>query len=293
MLGHKLGNFFAQLHSRRTRDLIFGASPNGFPSLPEMKVLVHEHAIKPLRAQLLLFRSLITADEAATLFSAIEADFLRDTAEQERCFVIGDCWTGTVLLDLESRAEEIGIGVIDWEFANTSGRGPNGDISQFLAHLELFLIAAYSQGEEVAPGHISALKAILKGFLTGYKNEQDKAQGSGLKDMIMRSAFLSHGAELINCAFWKIWACKDSECLSCRQKNVEVSSASLDEKPNGSQSVAEEGSNPQCTLVTKMVSRGLSFLRCAVAQDPMEASKILLREDPAYGKLPGLSDFFS
>lgn len=307
VLGHRLGSFFAELHSKRTRQLILAPSfesdlgvsvrggSNGFPCLPEMKTVVHEHVIKPLKSQLLLFPSLLDVDEAEALFSSIEADFLRDTAEQERCFVIGDCWTGTVLVDLECRSPEKSIiGIIDWEFANISGRGINGDISQIIAHLELFLIAAYSRGKDVAPGHISALSAILGGVVSAYKYERDKTDNSELRnDLIMRSAFLSHGAELINCAFWKIWVCKETECLSCLQKQGEISAVPPDEKPGESPNIAEGHSNLQCTLITKMVGRGISFLRCAVAEDPLKASNILLRMDLGYSKQPSLVDFFN
>jgi hypothetical protein len=304
-LGRKLGSFFAQLHSQRVRQAVLGTSfnvdpsvaiqggSNGFPSLPEMKTVVHEHVIKPLRSQLLLFPSLLDADEAEALFSAIEADFLRDTVEQERCFVIGDCWTGTVLLNLESRADEINVGIIDWEFANISGRGVNGDISQFLAHLELFLIAAHSQGEGVAPGHISALRAISKGLISTYKDEWEKTEDSELKDTIIRSAFLSHGAELINCAFWKIWICREPDCLSCLQKRAGLSHNQPDEKPSESLNAAEKPSDLQCKLISKMVSSGISFLRCAVAEDPMNASSTLLQTETAYGMQSGLVDFFT
>lgn len=305
MLGRKLGSFFAQLHSQRVRQVALGTSfnvdpgpvmqsrSNGFPCLPEMKTVVHEHVIKPLRSQLLLFPSLLDVDEAEALFSAIEADFLRETAEQERCFVIGDCWTGTVLLNLESRAEEIKVGIIDWEFANISGRGVNGDISQFLAHLELFLIAAHSQGETAAPGHISALRAISKGLVSTYKDEWEKTENSELKGTIIRSAFLSHGAELINCAFWKIWICRDSGCLPCHQKRAGLPGEQPDEKPSELVNVAEEPSDLQCKLISKMVSSGISFLRCAVAEDPMKACSTLLRTETDYGMQSGLIDFFT
>lgn len=62
MLGTRLGSFFAQLHSQRVRqailDTVLGmdsvtaveGGKNGFPTFPEMKTVVHEHAIKPLRS---------------------------------------------------------------------------------------------------------------------------------------------------------------------------------------------------------------------------------------------------
>jgi hypothetical protein len=84
--------------------------------------------------------------------------------------VVGDCWTGTFLVDLSSSLEtatatatatasismpaESGVGlklgVIDFEFAHTNGRGPHGDLAQLLAHLELFRIAAEHAVEYIA-----------------------------------------------------------------------------------------------------------------------------------------------
>lgn len=310
-LGTMLGSFFAQLHSQRVRQAIlnnaFGVDSvtaveggkNGFPSLPEMKTVVHEHAIKPLRSQLCLFPNLVGIEEADALFSAIDADFSRDTAEQEQCFVIGDCWTGTVLLNLDPDIKGLHVGIIDWEFANLSGRGINGDLSQFLAHLELFLIAAYSWGEYGAPGHVAALRAILKGLVSSYSAERDKVQNSALEETITRSALLSHGAELINCAFWKIWICKEYDCLACNNKNEEASPERVRGEPErrlgNAPHATEEASSTvqQCKLVTKMVSRGLAFLRCAVAKDLVKTSHSLIRREIADGMQPSLIDFFT
>ncbi|KAK5062498.1 hypothetical protein LTR84_004571 [Exophiala bonariae] len=311
-LGTKLGRFFARLHSQRVHQAILDPASGqhtsltvgdeicGFPLLPQMKTVVHEHVIKPLRSQLRLFPSLIGIEEADTLFSAIEADFLRDTGEQERCFVIGDCWTGTILVDLDRPEGETKVGVIDWEFANISGRGINGDISQFTAHLELFLIAASSWGGDGAPGHISPLKEIMQALIATYEAERAQVDDSTLKETITRSAFLSHGAELINCAFWKIWICKDSECLACRRQNEISSAEGLSEDPDGSQrpshasQATEQADAPeQCTLIAKMVSRGLAFLRCAVAEDLIKATISLRQCEIVDGLQPSLVDLFT
>lgn len=310
-LGTRLGGFFARLHSQHVRQAILdtasqdpsfavGQGSHAFPSLPEMKTVVHEHVIKPLRSQLRLFPSLIDIEEADTLFSAIETDFLRETTERERCFVIGDCWTGTILVDLDSHVEETKVGAIDWEFASISGRGINGDISQFTAHLELFLVAAHSWGGDGAPGHISALKAILQALVASYDAQREKIEDSALRDMITRSALLSHGAELINCAFWKIWICRDSDCLVCHQHNEKSSAEQLREESEGSvkpsdksQATGPASAPQQCKLIVKMVSRGLAFLRCAVAEDLINAIISLRQSEMANGMQPSLIDFFT
>lgn len=249
--------------------------------------------------QLRLFPDLLGIEEAEALFSAIDTDFSRDTAEQERCFIIGDCWTGTVLLNLDHDVEELHVGIIDWEFASLSGRGINGDLSQFLAHLELFLVAADSWGEGGAPGHISALRAILTGLVSSYNAERDKFQNSALEETIIRSALLSHGAELINCAFGKTWICQEYDCLTCRHKSQGTSPERVRGGPerrlgDAPQATKEVSSTvQQCKLVTKMVSRGLVFLRCAVAEDLVQTSRSLIRREMVDGMQPSLIDLFT
>lgn len=272
-IGEKLGRFFSRLHDSSTHRAILEAQglegQNIVPSLPEMKTVVHEHAIKPIKSQLLKFPSLLEREEADALYEAIEADFLRPTPQQEQCFVLGDCWTGSVLIDLKPGTDDVAAGVIDWEFSNTSGRGVNGDISQFLAHLELLRIAASSRGAEQASGHLSAVDAIVSGFIHKY-------QTNHFEEELMRSALLSHGAEIINCAFWKLWICKDPGCPSCRRKQSSEAKSQLD------------NSEVQCSLITRMVYRGISFLRCALAADPKEASENQMKDVMT----PGLCDLF-
>jgi hypothetical protein len=288
--GQKLGSFFARLHDPGTHRSVTETrplppqddsgdgpkAPNIFPSLPELKSIVHDHAIKPLLSQLLKFPSLLDEAEAAAIFAAVEADFLRACPPEEKCFVLGDCWTGAVLLDLSPGIGSVGVGVIDWEFSNTAGRGINGDVSQLLAHLECLRVAAHTREVQLVSGHLSALNAIMEGFVQKYRAFQTR----GFDNNIMRSAYLSHGAEIVNCAFWKTWICEDPQCSSC---------------------IREAGSRPQsevqCNLVSRLVDRGLSFLRAAIAKDP-RAMAAKLRQDISRSELDGaqtaagLYDFF-
>ncbi|ETI24397.1 hypothetical protein G647_03766 [Cladophialophora carrionii CBS 160.54] len=287
--GEKLGSFFARLHDPGTHRAITetGLLPSQdvgrddpvaahvFPSLPELKSFVHHHAIKPLLSQLLKFPSLLDDAEAAVLFAAVEADFLRTCPPEEQCFVLGDCWTGAVLLDLRPGIGPVGVAVIDWEFSNTTGRGVNGDVSQFLAHLECLRVAALTRKVQLVGGHLSAVNGIVEGFVQKYRTMQTKR----FDDRIMRSAYLSHGAEIINCAFWKTWVCEDLQCVFCTR---------------------EAGSVPepetQCILITKLVDRGLSFLRAAVAEDPYAMTAQLRQgistSESEGAQLAGLYDFF-
>jgi aminoglycoside phosphotransferase (APT) family kinase protein len=50
----------------------------------------------------------------------------------EKAMVLGDCWTGAILVGIIE--DNPTVGVIDWEFASI-GRGVDGDMAQFLAHI--------------------------------------------------------------------------------------------------------------------------------------------------------------
>ncbi|EXJ66918.1 uncharacterized protein A1O5_10113 [Cladophialophora psammophila CBS 110553] len=305
-IGEKLGMFFARLHDTSSIRSILGAarheqgevllrdrsgqqSPQAdvFPSVPEMKTVIHEHVIKPIRSHLLKFPSLLDEAEAEILFAAVEADFLRPTPPEEQCVVLGDCWTGTVLVDLRPAAggdTDVGVGVIDWEFSKLRGRGVNGDVSQFLAHLELLRVAAHARPNGQASGHLSAINAIIEGFVRKYKLGQTKSSDgdSGL----LRSACLSHGAEIINGAFWKTWTCHDPECPSCtKTSQPPSSSASSSSSSSSSAAAAGQSGTMQCSIITKLVSRGISFLRCAVATEPPRLGTATLRQNIAANNL--------
>ena len=72
----------------------------------------------------------------------------------------------------------------------------------------------------------------------------------------MRSAFLSHGAEIINNAFWKRWICKSELCpLKERGHTGEIHA---------------------CALIIRMVERGVWFLR--MAGEGMEHFRASLEE---------------
>ncbi|KIW95677.1 uncharacterized protein Z519_04262 [Cladophialophora bantiana CBS 173.52] len=297
-IGEKLGMFFTRLHDTSSIRSILGAAGHEqgevllrnrsgqqslradtsvFPSVPEMKTVIHEHVIKPIRSHLLKFPSLLDEAEAEILFAAVEADFLRPTPPEEQGVVLGDCWTGAVLVDLRPATGEdvdVGMGVIDWEFSSLHGRGVNGDVSQFLAHLELLRVAAHAHPNGQAIGHLSAINAIIEGFVRKYKLGQTKSSEDDCG--LLRSAYLSHGAEIINCAFWKTWTCHDPECPSCTMTSQPSSCSS---------SASGQSGSTQCSVITKLVSRGISFLRCAVATEPPRLGTAALRQNIAANNL--------
>ena len=125
-------------------------------------------------------------------------------------------WTGAILAGTEEN-DPI-TGVIDWEFA-CLGRGVNGDMSQLMAHLHLFKLAAEGRGEELL---LQGITSLIQSITSTYHEQSIKEAAkwmpgpvtplNTLQATVMRSAFLAHGAEIVNCAFWKAWPCDDKGC---------------------------------------------------------------------------------
>ena len=136
---------------------------------------------------------------------------------KEQCLVLGDLTPGTVLLAASGDGSQ-SMGIIDWEFSGL-GRGPNGDMSQFLAALHLLLMAA-------SPGsrRYSTLDSFICGVCLAYHqhsskwlgqlylrvpNSSDAAQPklqTQLENLqIFRSALILHGREMINNAVEQEW----------------------------------------------------------------------------------------
>jgi hypothetical protein len=143
-VGSRLGLFFARLHHPETCAGILSHHSLKDFQLPEMREVVLEFVMKPIAGLIKLFPDLASNDEADALGLTLVEDFKRETLEDERSFILGDTWTGAVLVDpsfTTSEDESRTLGVIDWEFA-TFGRGVHGDMAQFLAHFGLLRDAA-------------------------------------------------------------------------------------------------------------------------------------------------------
>jgi len=239
-IGTKLGRFFAGLHSAWTLERLLSSPDRGADYLdnPDMRDVVYSQAIKPVRSQLILFPDLISGSEANKVCDILEADFLRAIAPEERSFVLGDCWTGAVLVNTDSRPK---VGVIDWEFASI-GRGVHGDMAQLLAHLESFKTAAEHRGETFMGTYGLAVEELMMGLVETYRKNSSRHESKELRRNVRRSACLAHGAEIINCAFWKVWICEDVRCM----------------REHGHTKVVHE-----CDLVKKMVKKGIESLRMA------------------------------
>jgi hypothetical protein len=217
-IGEKIGSFLARLHSSTTLTKVVHSPGRGenFLQNPEAKDVVHAFAIKPIKALLDLFPNILYNARSEVLFRWIEDDFLRQTQGDELALALGDCWTGAILVGMDEN--DPAVGAIDWEFA-CLGRGVNGDISQLLGHLNLFKIVAEYRKEEVLLQRVAALTESLVGTYRRQSIRESAiwmptpaAHLSAFQAKVMRSAFLACGSEMINSAFWKVWACDDEAC---------------------------------------------------------------------------------
>lgn len=211
-LGSRIGEFFGQLHSPGSRDLA--------------RMAVSGDLANPLSKDLILQAAVITIDEYLTqfdipnakiLFSRVLADYQRVNTPAEQCFVLGDLTPGAVLLAAPGDGSQ-SMGIIDWEFSGL-GRGPNGDMSQFLAVLHLLLMATSPRSQRHR-----ILDSLIQGVCLAYHQHSSKwlgrlylrvpSQGNVMHPdletrseslQIFRSALILHGREMINNAVEQEW----------------------------------------------------------------------------------------
>lgn len=255
--GECLGSFFAALHSpqilKEVRSVL--RSDSELTNTSAREVIV-DGAITPVRGHLNRFPDLIRPEEADQLLAALIDDFWRSNEASEESLVLGDCWTGAILapppphdgaIDPECPIE---VGVIDWEFASI-GRGVHGDMAQFLAHLELLSISA-SQSRDFE-NHGVAVRSLIQSIISSYRatsthptsrpDDEHNPSSQSLRTKVIRSALLSHGAEIINNVFWKRWRCVDASCPRAGDLHTDASRIH------------------ECVLIRRMVERGLTYLR--------------------------------
>jgi aminoglycoside phosphotransferase (APT) family kinase protein len=136
ILGERVGEFFGQLHSPESRAKVKIANSETFKN-SLAKDLILQEVVIPIQKHLTQFN----IPNASALSHRVLEDYQRSKLPSEQCFVLGDFTPGTILLPAECGDGSQTLGVIDWEFSGL-GRGPNGDMAQFLAHLHLLLMAA-------------------------------------------------------------------------------------------------------------------------------------------------------
>lgn len=205
-----------------------------------MENIVYEIAVAPLEQYL---RQLDILD-ASQLYRRVELDFLRETSAEEQAFVVVDLWPGGVLLGNSGGPDKV-TDVIDFEFPGL-GRGLNGNMAHFFAHLHLYLLNSL----ESSPAHV-ACKSIIASIGSTYRGECRTLESpwalpasevgesplpvlssSSASAHVLRSAVLLYGWEMINNALKREW----------------ISDADEHEKQ---------------ALRAKMVNRGIWYLRTA------------------------------
>lgn len=246
-LGSRLGQFMGDLHSPDKVTLDRASSPSDVAAKRAVEL---EWAVKPIEGHLRTFH----IQNATELYTRVIEDFQRTDSIDEQSFALGDLTPGAILLGNLSD-EPTPLGVIDWEFSGR-GRGIHGDIAQLLAQVHLHLIA---HGPKEAPA-TSLIKAFLDGITSSYRTQRQKADktwtppiplgrgpplpppATGALTRTIRSSFILHGREMINAAVDLDWPC---ECCD-----------------EGSQKEKEK-----CTLIRKMVDRGVWYLCTAGANE--------------------------
>ncbi|KAK9247939.1 kinase-like domain-containing protein [Lipomyces tetrasporus] len=230
-IGWRLGQFLADLHSKSALDTLGTKTLKGFEN-PSMVKVVRESAVSPIVKYLEKF----DIQDAEQLVQVVTEDFDRDLLDEEKCFTVGDLWTGAILIseadfngDVITTNEQVQsdvdgnepkLGVIDWEFSG-AGAGVNGDMAQLFAHLHLHLLAAEqgSQLHDITAGLIESIadsynqrsrlkRAIWTLTDTGQRESLSISiapEESSPAARIMRSAFVLHGRELVNNAIERDW----------------------------------------------------------------------------------------
>lgn len=271
--GAALGAFFSKLHNNKSAQDLLEQYSSIFEN-EELKKSIQQYAIKPVAGLLKQFPQFLSNENEADIlvnWALLEAQ--RSIPKEEVSFILGDCWSGSVLLNAASTVNNVweskeDIAVIDWEFSGF-GKGPHGDMAQLLAHLEMLRLSSAQVGVSGAFDMArQCLNAITNSLITEYAaantfNEQStnnaqpsskhsvaiqymptahqRPSPSDVQAMMMRASFLAHGIERINCAFWKQWHCFSA---NCGHKSGTV-------LPH------------ECVLVQKIVQSGLWFLRHA------------------------------
>lgn len=136
-IGERLGEFFARLHSLPMYHLVNKSCPESFVDHGiSSRELIYKMMIAPIEGYLRQF----AVSDASELSRRAMADFQQADDDAVRSFVLGDCWPGAILANLNHPENPI-VSVIDWEFVGF-GRGVTSDVVQLLAHLHMHHLTA-------------------------------------------------------------------------------------------------------------------------------------------------------
>jgi hypothetical protein len=242
-MGKSLGGFFGELHSAQTKSLVGEEYLEEFYN-PMVEEVIFEGAVRPIEGYLDKYH----ISNGPELYRRVLEDFQRINTTEEQGFILGDLWTGGILVGPSTNDA---IGVIDWEFSGL-GRGVSSDMAQLLAHLHLHLLASPSGSgtrrsvDELIQSlgssyrhRIQALGQVLIPSLKWTGSIPEVPVSTSVFAQTMRSTFLLHGREIINNAIERKWACK---CCTLDSAN-------------------------DCLLTNAMVNRGAWYLNIAQANE--------------------------
>jgi hypothetical protein len=261
-VGARLGAFFAKLHSPASLSVILQDPERGpyFLNNPHLANFAFENGIKPIKANLELFPQLLSKDDASVLYERAAKDNTKAILDEERSVTLTDCWPGSLLVSpfpQSSPENPAKIAVVDWEFASI-GRGVNNDLAQLLARFALLHCAAECKQDVLRQKELSALVSAITISYHEISIEERSAwticsgkstaklfadlDERSLRVKMLRSAFLTHGIEIMRCAFGKSWNCEDDRCMVGMKHTTQ---------------------KHECVMIKAMVERALWYFRHA------------------------------
>ncbi|KAM5347208.1 hypothetical protein ACJ41O_010213 [Fusarium nematophilum] len=194
-LGRDMGTIFASIHSPETVSKVQASDPQAAAklSLPITADVVYIAAVEPLRFRL---RGYANAEK---LLNRVKADFYEPDTTYPPSLTIGDFTQGSILMRFPGHDDDWTPTLVDWEFGQLNGRGANGDMAQFLAHLQCEIISL-----PLASSARRILSDFATSFCTGYADRADLRFRKDLEDQtlrLLRGAFITHGREMVNQAW--------------------------------------------------------------------------------------------
>lgn len=246
-IGTRLGHFFAQLHSPSSFKLVQNSRQADVLVRDQTAThqIVADIVIKPLEG--IMQQHGVTVSESKALASLVTNTWNSSVGEEHTAFIMGDAWTGSVLVDRpaerptkEGGQSALAVCVIDWEFASLSPSGLTSDVASMLAHFRLQSIAARAfsnSGVEEACGVLAIEMA------RSYRKGSRKAGSAWVLEAfdsfkLIRNTCITIGRDMIYYAQELKWTCK-----CCGEDASEK--------------------NQDCLVRAAMVEDGVSYLRAA------------------------------
>lgn len=190
-LGYSLGRIFAAIHSQDTLNKAM-AVPGATEELTQSlaRDIVRIVAVEPVGDRLKALPN------GGQLYKQVEEDYRSPKSNYRWAMTLGDFTQGSILMRPPEEADDWTPAIVDWEFGQLNGRGVNGDMAQFLAHLHCEILAHADD----APLH-RVLTAFTEQFCAGYRETAGLALQHHAGDenlQLLRGTFITHGREMVN-----------------------------------------------------------------------------------------------